>query len=133
MIKRCSIIIYDDFGNVLIAERGKRNERKWGIFGKEMKGKETEEKCIFKAVDKDIKCTVFDLKPFKEYNLEGEDVLKVFTGSVKECITCHKSINGLKWIGKRNINDYIFNDEDKMILEDYFETNDDLKGICNAL
>ena len=27
MITRCSIIIYDDFGNVLIAERGKRNER----------------------------------------------------------------------------------------------------------
>ena len=34
MITRCSIIIYDDFGNVLIAERGKRNERKWGTFGK---------------------------------------------------------------------------------------------------
>ena len=73
MITRCSIIIYDDFGNVLIAERGKRNERKWGTFGKEIKGKETEEKCISKAVDKDIKCTIFDLKPFKEYNLEGEE------------------------------------------------------------
>ena len=43
MITRCSIIIYDDFGNVLIAERGKRNERKWGTFGKEIKGKETED------------------------------------------------------------------------------------------
>ena len=120
MSTRCSIIIYDDFGNVLIAERGKRSERTWGIFGKELKGKETEEKCICKAVDKDIKCTVFDLKPFKEYNLEDEEVLKVFTGSVKEYITCHKTINSIKWIGKNNIENYNFNDEDKMILNDYF-------------
>lgn len=120
MATRCSIIIYDDFGNVLIAERGKKSERTWGIFGKELKGKETEEKCICKAVDKDIKCTVFDLKPFKEYNLEDEEVLKVFTGSVKEYITCHKTINSIKWIGKNNIENYNFNDEDKMILNDYF-------------
>ena len=26
---KCSIIIYDDFGNVLLAERGKKNERTW--------------------------------------------------------------------------------------------------------
>ena len=121
IVTRCSIIIYDDFGNVLIAERGKRNERTWGMFGKEIRGKETEEKCISKAVDKDIKCTVFDLKPFKEYVLEDEKKLKVFTGSVKEYITCHKSINNIKWISKGNIEDYIFNDEDKMILNDYFQ------------
>ena len=121
MVTRCSIIIYDDFGNVLIAERGKRNERTWGMFGKEIRGKETEEKCISKAVDKDIKCTIFDLNPFKEYDLEDEKKLKVFTGSVKEYITCHKSINNIKWISKGNIEDYIFNDEDKMILNDYFQ------------
>ena len=121
MVTKCSIIIYDDFGNVLIAERGKRNERTWGIFGKEIKGKETEEKCISKVVDKDIKCTIFDLKPFKEYVLEDEKKLKVFTGGVKEYLTCHKSINDIKWISKKNIEDYIFNDEDKMILNDYFQ------------
>ena len=37
MATRCSIIIYDDFGNVLIAERGKKSERTWGIFGKELR------------------------------------------------------------------------------------------------
>ena len=121
MVTKCLIIIYDDFGNVLIAERGKRNERTWGIFGKEIKGKETEEKCISKVVDKDIKCTIFDLKPFKEYVLEDEKKLKVFTGGVKEYINCHKSINDIKWISKKNIEDYIFNDEDKMILNDYFQ------------
>ena len=35
--------------------------------------------------------------------------------------TCHKNINSIKWIGKRNIEDYNFNDEDKMILRDYFK------------
>lgn len=120
MIIRCSIIIYDDFGNVLIAERGKKNERVWGLFGKEVRGKETEEKCICKSIDKDIKCTIFDLKLFKEYDLDSERKLKVFTGSVKESITCHKTINSIKWIGKRNVSDYNFNDEDKMVLNDYF-------------
>ena len=47
--------------------------------------------------------------------------MKVFTGSIKEYITCHKSINSIKWIAQRNLEDYIFNDEDKMILNDYFE------------
>ena len=51
---KCSIIIYDDFGNVLLAERGKKNERTWGLFGKDIKGKETDEKCISKAIDKDF-------------------------------------------------------------------------------
>ena len=29
--------------------------------------------------------------------------------------------NDIKWISKRNIEDYVFNDEDKMILNDYFQ------------
>lgn len=120
-VTRCSIIIYDDFGNVLVAERGKKAERTWGIFGKEIKGKESEEKCISKAVDKDIKCTIFDLKPFKEYNLNDEDILKVFTGSVKEYITCHKSINNIKWVGKKDIENYTLKEEDSKILNDFFK------------
>ena len=52
---------------------------------------------------------------------KGEEKLKVFTGCIKEYITCHKSINSIKWIGQRNLEDYIFNDEYKMILNDYFE------------
>ena len=92
-VVRCSIIIYDDFDNVLIAERGKKNERTWGIFGKEIKGKETDEKCINKAIDKDLKCTIFDLKPFKDYT---------------------------KWIAKNKLNDYNFNEEELKILKDFF-------------
>lgn len=122
-IIRCSIVIYDDFNNVLIAERGKKSDKVWGLFGKEMKGKETEDKCICKAVDKDLKCTIFDLQPFKEYDLnqELEEKLKVFKGTVKEYITCHRNINNVKWINKKEIINYNFSDEDKKILEDFFD------------
>jgi hypothetical protein len=122
-IVKCSIIIYDDFNNVLIAERGKGKKvvKEWGIFGKSIKGKETEEKCILKAVDKDIKCTVFDLKPFKTYILNDQDEkLQVYTGTIKEYITCHKTINSVKWIGRRELDNYQFNQEEKQILKDFF-------------
>lgn len=124
-VVKCSIVIYDDFNNVLIAERGKgKNTPKvWGLFGKEIKGRETEEKCIIKSIDKDIKCTVFDLNEFKEYPLSNnsEEILKVYSGTVKEYITCHKTINLVKWIGKNDIDNYDFNEEDKLILKDFFE------------
>ena len=56
-ILRCSILIVDDFNNVLVAERGKGKGaiKTWGLFGKEIKGKEDEEKgnndqCCFNCV-----------------------------------------------------------------------------------
>lgn len=117
---RCSIIIYDDFGNVLVAERGKKNDKIWGIFSKEIKGRETEEKCVFKAIDRDIKCTIFDLQPFNEYKLSEEESLKVFTGTIKEYITFHRSISSIKWIGKKEFEKFKFNEEDTKILSDFF-------------
>ena len=120
-VVRCSIVIYDDFNNVLIAERGKKADKIWGLFGKEMKGKEKEDKCICKAIDKELKCTIFDLEPFKEYKLgETEETLKVFKGTVKEYMTCHRNINCIKWINKKEVSNYKFNDEDMKILEDFF-------------
>lgn len=123
MVVRCKIVIYDDFNNVLIAERGKgKNTPKiWGLFGKEVKGKEDDERCITKAVDKDLKCTIFDLKAFKEIKISDDELLKVFTGTVKEYITTHKSINTVKWIGKKELNNYNFEDEDIHILNDFFD------------
>ena len=108
---------------MLIAERGKgKNTPKiWGLFGKEVKGKEDDERCITKAVDKDLKCTIFDLKAFKEIKISDDELLKVFTGTVKEYITTHKSINTVKWIGKKELNNYNFEDEDIHILNDFFD------------
>lgn len=122
-IVKCYIVIYDDFNNVLIAERGKGKNviKKWGIFGKELKGKETDEKCLLKAIDKDIKCTVFDLNSFKNYKLNNDsEELRVYTGTIKEYITCHKTINSIKWISKNQLENFTFKEEEKQILKDFF-------------
>jgi len=124
-IVKCSIIIYDDFNNVLIAQRGKVKKNCsviWSIFGKDMKGKESEEKCITKALEKDLKCNIFDLAPFKEYvvNEDNGESLMVYTGKVKEYLTCHKEINKIMWIGKKDIDRYEFSEEEKQVLLDFF-------------
>ncbi len=124
-IVKSTIVIYDDFKNVLVAERGKgkNTPKQWGLFGKELKGKETAERAIIKAIDKDIKCTIFDLDTFKEYRIEDDSdkMVQVYTGTIKEYITCHKSINTVKWINKNEIENYNFSEEDMKILKDYFE------------
>ena len=126
-IVKCSIIIYDDFNNVLIAQRGKVKKNCsviWSIFGKDMKGKESEEKCITKALEKDLKCNIFDLEVFKEYTLNEEngESLKAYTGKVKEYLTCHKDINKIMWISEKNLDKFEFSQLEKEILVDFFNS-----------
>ena len=47
-VVKSTIVIYDDFKNILIAERGKgkNTPKQWGLFGKELKGKETAERAL---------------------------------------------------------------------------------------
>ena len=125
-VVKCSIIICDDYKAVLIATRGnKKLEKVWSIFGKDIKGKQTTEQCISKAIDKDLNCTIFDMMPFKEYVLdEGSgDTLLVYTGKVKHYITPHKDINAVKWITERELNKYEFSSGEKEILLDFFKKN----------
>ena len=123
-VVKSTIVIYDDFKNILIAERGKgkNTPKQWGLFSKELKGKETAERAIIKAVDKDIKCTIFDLENFKEYsaNENGDETIQVYTGTVREYITTHKTINTGRWIGKKDIEQYNFSHEDLEIIKEYF-------------
>ena len=77
---------------------------------------------IIKAVDKDIKCTIFDLETFNEYSVNdnSDEIIQVYTGTVREYITTHKSINTVRWIGKKDIENYNFSDEDLKIIKEYF-------------
>lgn len=125
-VVRCSIIICDDFNAVLIAARGKVKRglpKVWSIFGKDVKGKETTEQCITKAVDKDLKCTLFDATPFKEYIFDENsgDASLVYTGKVKEYLTPHKDIHSIRWITERELDKYEFVGGEKEILLDYFK------------
>ncbi|MBZ9686553.1 hypothetical protein G9F72_009460 [Clostridium estertheticum] len=124
-VVKCSIIICDDFNAVLIAARGKKKIQKvWSIFGKEIKGKETSEQCVSKAIDKDLNCTIFDLTPFKEYVLDSEsgDTLFVYTGKLKHYINTHKDINQVKWVTERELDMYEFISNEKEILIDFFKS-----------
>ncbi len=120
-----SVIILDDFNNVLVAERGKGKKdspKLWGIFGRALKGKEDGEACIAKIVDKELGCTIFDLALCKEYilNCENGDLHQIFTGKIREMVSLHKEINKVKWICQREFINLDFNEEDKKILLDYF-------------
>lgn len=122
-IVKCSIIIYDDFNAVLIAARGKNKLQKvWSNFSKDIKGKETAEQCVSKAIDKDLNCTIFDMAPFNEYVLSEDsgDTLLVYTGKVKHFINKHKDINAIKWITEKELNFYDFSSGEKEILLDFF-------------
>lgn len=126
-VTRCSIIIFDDFNNVLIARRGKTKKGMpvlWSIFGKEIKGKETHEKCITKAIDKDLKCNIFDLTPFKEYVIgeNGGDTCMVYTGRIREYITCHTDIKEIKWVSESEIHNYDFDNLEKQMVVDFFSS-----------
>lgn len=128
-IVKCSILICDDYNAVLIASRGKSKgnlQKEWSIFSKEIKGKENVEKCITKAIDKDLKCMIFDITPFKEYVFDEEsgDTLLVCTGKVKEYLTPSKEINCVKWITKNQIDMYDFCSEDKEIISDFFKSRE---------
>ena len=58
-VKFCSIIIKDDFNNILISKRkGKKaDEHLWYVFERKIKGRETPEKCAnittYKWINKD--------------------------------------------------------------------------------
>ncbi len=117
------IIIYDTYKNVLVIQRGKKATGEWALVGKEIKGKETPEKCITKAVEKDLDCTVFELKEIGSYPIsEGnEDEFLVYSGMIKQNIVTHKTINNAAWIGKKDILKYNLEEECKRILEDFFK------------
>ena len=125
-VVKCSIVICDDFNAVLIVARGKKKLQKvWSIFGKDIKGKETSQQCVSKAIDKDLNCTIFDMMPFKEYVLDKQngDISVVYTGKIKHYINTHRDINQVKWITESELGMYDIEEGQKEILMDFFKNN----------
>ncbi|WP_300385247.1 hypothetical protein [Clostridium sp.] len=122
-IIECSIIIKDDFKNVFIVQRkSKRKEPKlWYLLGKKVKGKETEEKCINKAIKEDLKAIIFNLKPIFELDINDLESCLVYQGELKERIVYGTEIIDGKWISEREIDNYDFAPYEKEKLIEYFK------------
>lgn len=119
----CTLLIKDDFGNILVLKKKvKKGEKEvWSLLTQKLRGKEGHEKCIGKAVNKVLKTIVFDLKEFKEYetNSENGEGIKVYLGGLKGRFVLDKSYDEARWINKNDISNYEFDEIDKKIIEDY--------------
>lgn len=120
----CSLIIKDDFNNVLIIQRKvkKGQPKLWSILNRDIKGKETLEKCFEKIAKDDLKGIVFNLKHFKDIAINEEGMKSVYTGEIKESIILHKDITTSRWINENVMDQYDFIEYDKEILKDFFES-----------
>lgn len=127
-IVKTSIIIYDDYNNILAVQKGKNKDNPremWSLVGKELKGKESEEKAIIKAVEKELGCGILNLAPVGEYAINGENNEKilVYSGVVGGQIVCHKTINKMKWINEREVETCGFSMTEKEALMDFFKNH----------
>lgn len=120
----CSLIIKDDFNNVLIIQRKvkKGQPKVWSLLNRDIKGKETIEKCLEKIAKDDLKGIVFNFTPFKDFAINEDQINTSYTGIIKESIILHKDIIGSKWINKRVLDEYDFAKDNKEILLEFFES-----------
>lgn len=120
----CSVILQDDFNNVLIIQKGKKKEKSlWKCVGRLKKGKETDEKCIVSSIKEDLNTLVFDLEPLTELeiNKDNNESILLYSGKIKEYMNLGKNVKAIEWINERTIDNYEFLDSEKEILLEYFK------------
>lgn len=109
-IAECSVIIKDDFNNIFIVRRKtKRNQPQlWYIVGKKIKGRETEEKCITRAVKDDLKSIVFNMEKIGEtiINKELDEFCAIYSGELKEKVVYGTDIVEGKWVSAKDLENY---------------------------
>ncbi|MDV4149479.1 NUDIX domain-containing protein [Clostridium sp. AL.422] len=109
-IAECSVIIKDDFNNIYIVRRKtKRNQPQlWYLVGKKIRGKETEEKCIARAVKDDLKSIIFNLKKIGEAKVseEADDFAAIYVGELKEKVVYGTDIAEGKWVSIDELDNY---------------------------
>ena len=123
-IVACTLIIKDDFNNVLVLKKKakKGQEEKWSLLTQKFRGKENDEKCLNRAMKDILKSIIFNLEEFKEYsiNQENGESIKVYLGDLKERFILDKSYNEAKWINKNELEKYNLEELDKNILKDFY-------------
>ena len=109
-VTACSLIIKDDFNNIFIVKRKtKKNQPQlWYNVGRKIKGKETEEKCVAKAVKDDLKSIVFNLERIGEIKSseENDEVCAIYIAELKEKVVYGTEIEEGKWVSIRELDDY---------------------------
>ena len=70
-ISTCTLIIRDDFKNVLILQKKvKKGEvDSFSLLTQKLRGRESEEKCVNRAVKDSLKSIIFDLEKLQNYKL----------------------------------------------------------------
>ena len=119
----CTLIIKDDFKNILILKKKVKKGQvgKWSLLSQNLRGKESDEKCLNKASNKILKTIIFDLEPYKEFvvNEESEECVRVYKGEIKGRFVLDKSYDDAQWVHIDKLNEYDFEDVDKLIIEEF--------------
>lgn len=106
---KCSIIIKDDFNNIFIVKKKvKKNEIEfWYTIGKKLKGRESEEKCITRAIKEDLKSIVFNVEKIGEIlKEESEEVFAIYKGEIKERTTYGNDIVDGAWVNLASLDKF---------------------------
>lgn len=118
----CSIILKDDFNNILIIKKEqKKNFGLWKCVGRLKKGRENNEKCISNSVKEELNTLIFDLKEIKEFKINDTDYIMIYEGKIKDYMNLGKKVMDMKWISKKEIENYEFLDGEKELLLEYFK------------
>ena len=116
-ITECSIIIKDDFNNIFLVRRKTKKNQPilWYTVGRNLKWRETEEKCIAWAVKDDLKSIVFNIEKIGETIIDvtlGE-ASSVYIGELKEKVVYGNDIAEGKWVSLKEVNNYDLADGEK--------------------
>ncbi|WP_066892049.1 NUDIX domain-containing protein [Clostridium nigeriense] len=116
-ITECSIIIKDDFNNIFLVRRKTKKNQPilWYTVGRKLKGRETEEKCIARAVKDDLKSIVFNIEKIGETIIDETlgEASSVYIGELKEKVVYGNDIAEGKWVSLKEVNNYDLADGEK--------------------
>ena len=76
--------------------------------GAKIKARETEEKCIARAVKDDLKSIIFNLKKVGEIkvNEENDELCAIYEGELKEKIVFGNDVSEGKWVSIKELENY---------------------------